>query len=311
MRLVCIILLVLYSLLALGQTAEQYHDKAMKQIDKGNYQAALKNAEMALQKDTTQARYYQLMVLALLGNQRLGSAMGMCDHAIDVYPDSLELYFMKAKILDRSAEFRNAIKVYDEALQYAVSDTQLYRIYNRRAETKRHMRDFESSYADLMLAYQIDSTGHSVLVNLGNVLDDMGRVEESLVYYLKDIELRPNKYESYMNVGFTLQRQGYHNRAIEFFNKSLELNDKAAYIYNNRGYSKLMLGDVKGAMKDVERSIEMSPANAYAYRNRGLIYLRMNELENACIDFQIATELKFKIRYGDEVEDLMKQYCGR
>ena len=49
--------------------------------------------------------------------------------------------------------------------------------------------------------------------------------------------------------------------------------------------------------------------NAYAYRNRALVYFALDLEKEACKDLSIAEYYGFKLRYGNEVENLIKDRC--
>jgi tetratricopeptide (TPR) repeat protein len=71
------------------------------------------------------------------------------------------------------------------------------------------------------------------------------------------------------------------------------------------------LNDLKGALDDVNHSLQLYPQNSYAYKNRALIFIAMKQYSKACADLQIAIQLGFTQMYGDEVKNLLEQYCTR
>jgi|GEM_PF-2024853 len=140
------------------------------------------------------------------------------------------------------------------------------------------------------------------------------RHQEALADYNKVTQLNPRFPDAYLNRAFYVKEKlGDLRGAIEDYNRYIELNkDKnVAFAYNNRGYVKLQLNDFAGAIQDIQKSIELNPNNPYAFRNRALVNIKTNKLDSACRDLQRAIDLGFTKNYGDEVEDLMKEYCNR
>ena len=208
-------------------------------------------------------------------------------------------------------EFELASDDYEVALGLSTTDTMKYHILTNRSVLKSAVRNFQGAYDDLIQAYRWDTTNVAVLVNLGSACDELGKSDESVMYLMKAIEQDSTCYLAYINLGFHYQTKGEHQLAIDFFDKSLSIEENDPVSLNNRSYSKLQLGDVDGAMEDVSASLKGYPENSYAYRNRALIYLRMNKKNKACADLETAVEKGFTEEYGNEVEKLLKEHCGK
>ena len=100
---------------------------------------------------------------------------------------------------------------------------------------------------------------------MGIVLNQQGKLEESIDAYNKALSLKPNYAKAYNNMAITLQDQGKHEEAIEAYNKAIE------------GFSK---------------DISIKPDYAEAYRNLGIALKDQGKLEEAIEAFNKAISIK-------------------
>ena len=59
--------------------------------------------------------------------------------------------------------------------------------------------------------------------NMGNALQEQGKLEEAIEAYNKALAIKPDYAEAYYNMGITLQEQGKLEEAIEAYNKALAI----------------------------------------------------------------------------------------
>ena len=76
-----------------------------------------------------------------------------------------------------------------------------------------------------------------------------------------------------------------------------------------RGYSKYKLKDFQGAISDINQSIKKDATNSYAYKNLALVCIALDSLEPVCGHLEKAASLGYKDKYGDDVEDLINEWC--
>lgn len=307
------ILFAVIGLTAFGQTktAKEYYEASREAQKNEDWNMALTNIQKAILLDGTQIEYYHWKGYYQEKLEEFSDAFKTYCEAIQLFPKEPRGYMDRAIVLVNVMEYELASDDYEVALGLATKDTVKYDILLSRSAMKSAQRNFSGAYDDLLQVYHWDSTNVGALINLGAVVDELGRPEDSRKYLLKAIEQDSTCGFAYINLGYSYQNSGDHQKAIHFFNKSLELVPNDPYGLNNRSYSKLQLGDTEGAMQDVNASLSEYPDNAYAYRNRALIYLKMGKKGKACSDLDEALEKKFTELYGDEVQKLQKEHCGK
>lgn len=215
-------------------------------MNKKNYESALKAVTKALEKDSTQVKYYLLKAVALEDLEKYPEALAVFSDAIRVDASSPEVYFGRGDIYLKGELFDLAIKDYSSALQYCETDSLKVVALNNRAAAILSQREFKGAYVDLNRAYALDSTSLITLINLGMVCDEVGKGDETIFYLLKAVEIDSTFFGAYTNLGFKYQDMKEFEKSISYFDKALACNPKDFFSLNNRGYSKLKLGDLKG-----------------------------------------------------------------
>lgn len=231
--------------------------------------------------------------------------------AISLNPKAAEPYHRRAILMMAMRYHEEAIIDNTMALDLATNDTLRMYSYSNRGNCKQQKRDFQGAYEDYSRAYLYDTSSIAIMNNLATVLDELGRVDESLQYLHKIIRLQPDFIGGYVNMGFQYTRLKRYKEAIQYFDKALTIEKDEPLTLNNRGLARYHLKDYKGALADINKSISLYPANSYAFKNRALVYLALNQKEKACPDLTKASELGFTVTYGSEVDELLKKHCSK
>ena len=94
---------------------------------------------------------------------------------------------------------------------------------------------------------------------LANALSRTGQKEESLPYYLKCAELRPEDAIGFFNLGLAYFESEQLDESNAAFEKSLSLDPALADAYYMLGGLHLRRQDVDGAREAYEKFLEMAP----------------------------------------------------
>lgn len=104
---------------------------------------------------------------------------------------------------------------------------------------------------------------------------------------------------------------GAHQRAIADYDKAIKLDKNHGYAFNNRGWSRYKLGNVEAGLRDIRLAGRKNPSNAMVDRNLGVIAHEQGKTQLACTLWRQAIDKDFTIRFGNEVEELVRQHCGK
>ena len=116
---------------------------------------------------------------------------------------------------------------------------------------------------------------------LGALLNQTGRVIESLPVLQKSVKLMPNDAEAHNNLGNTLKKLGRLEEAEASFRQSIALKPDYAEAYFNLGGTLDKLGRLEEAEASFRQSIALKPDYAEAHSNLGVINRKKGKLEEA------------------------------
>jgi tetratricopeptide (TPR) repeat protein len=260
---------------------------------------------------TKSVKEYQEETEILWDKKKYVEAFKIITDAIKQYPDTFDLYNQRGNMFSAAQMHEDAIMDFSIAINKSKNASNKYKsnLYSNIGASRMNIRDFDLSYKDIKYAILLDSTNTAAYVNLSALCSMTNKPEEAISSLLVVVKLDSTYAPAYTNLGFTYLTQKEYKKAIYYLDKSIQLLPDEGFAYSNRSFCKMKLGDLKGAMTDIETSIKLNPVNSYAYKNRALIKIENKNIKGACVDLNKALELKYTERYGNEVENLLKEYC--
>ena len=117
--------------------------------------------------------------------------------------------------------------------------------------------------------------------NVGVTLRALGRLEESAESYRKAIQLKPHYTEAFQNLGVTLQEMNRLEDAAASYRQAADLEPDNAEARSNLGVALQGLGKFEEAKESIEQSISLSPDNARSHYNLGNVCNQMGKLTDA------------------------------
>jgi tetratricopeptide (TPR) repeat protein len=128
--------------------------------------------------------------------------------------------------------------------------------------------------------------------NRGNVLELLGRFEESLADFDRAIALAPNLADTYANRAAILRNLGRPEEALASCDEAIRLAPDAAEAHNNRGSTLHDLGRFQEALSSFDRAIALKQDLLQAHTNRGSVLRDLGRLDDAlaCCDAVIAVQ---------------------
>jgi tetratricopeptide (TPR) repeat protein len=294
-----------------SQTVDSLFTLARKKVTEKKYEEALTFYTKIWEKDSLNFDLYMERGIVHYELQDGQKAHDDFTKAAAIKPESSEPYHRRAILFLALRYNEEAILDNTRALDLATDDTIRMISYMNRGNAKQQKRDFQGAYEDYSRGYLYDTSDVTILNNMATVLDELGRVDESLQYLRKVIQMKPDFIAGYVNLGFQFTKLKRYKEAIQYFDKALTIEKDEPLTLNNRGLARYYLKDYKGAMADINKSILVYPTNSYAFKNRALVYLALRQNDKACIDLEKAKELGFEEAYGTEVEELTKTHCKK
>jgi predicted TPR repeat methyltransferase len=100
--------------------------------------------------------------------------------------------------------------------------------------------------------------------NLGNILREVGRLEEAEAAYRKVLAFAPEHPSTLVNLGIILREKGQLEKALEVLEKALELEPENAAAYHNLGNVYRRLDRIDDAVRAFRRAGELSTTDEKA-----------------------------------------------
>ncbi|MCS7316443.1 MAG: tetratricopeptide repeat-containing glycosyltransferase family protein [Bryobacterales bacterium] len=122
--------------------------------------------------------------------------------------------------------------------------------------------------------------------NLGNVMQELGRLEESLLCYEEALRLAPDYFEALVNRGNALNKLDRFPEAICCYLEAQRLrpDDPSAYVNLARALVEESL--LEDALACADQALRLDPENAQAHAVRALAWLLAGDLERGFAEYE-------------------------
>ncbi|MEC9228429.1 MAG: tetratricopeptide repeat protein [Verrucomicrobiota bacterium] len=139
---------------------------------------------------------------------------------------------------------------------------------------------------------------------LGAVLQQTGRVTESLTAMRKSVNLALRDAEAHNNLALTLQKLGRLDEALASHRQAIALDADFAEAHNNLGITLRELGKLDEAEAGYKKAIALKPDYPEAHSNLGVALKELGKLDEAEASCKKAIALKH--RYAEAHSELGK-----
>jgi protein O-GlcNAc transferase len=155
-------------------------------------------------------------------------------------------------------------------------------IYKQILETQTDNEDQKTSLGDLF---------YSIVLNLGDVLQNQGKSKEAIKVYQQALIFDPNFAEAHNNLGNIFQEQGKLEAAVECYQQALKIKPGLDHIHNNLG-NILKRYNLEAAIQSYQQAIKVNPDCIDAHYNLGSALNEQNQLEAAVVAYQQALNIQ-------------------
>jgi len=294
---------------AAGEDTMQMKKNAINFFIQKKYDEAIELYTKIINVDGKRADAIEMRGLAYNNLSEYKKALADYNMAIKLVPDNAIYYYNRGYFYYQLGMQDNAVEDYSRAIPYAAKILSGATLYISRSNIKYYKHDVDGALDDLRTILKEDSTNYVALIDISADLGELKKYDESIAYLEVALRHYPEDYAVYTNLAQHYVTINNFKYAVELNNKAIILKPTEPYAYNNRGFAKYKLNDLKGALADINKSLELYPANSYAYKNRALIYIALKKTDLACIDLKDALKNGFTATYGNEVNELIAQYC--
>lgn len=207
---------------------------------------------------------------------------------IDLEPNFLEAYSFLASILINVKEYEAAISVSKKNLEI---DPESIIAYRKMAQVYIARKNYKGALKQYLEALQIKPDDIELLYDVAHFFKASGKLEESISYANKIIEIDPNVAKAYDMLGLAYSMENNMILAEQNFKKAIKLAPKSIS-QNNIGFLYLQNKNLKKAIHHFNIAIlnDQGPDLARAYHNLGMAHFFNGEEEIAFEKFRFAID---------------------
>lgn len=163
----------------------------------------------------------QYLILSLLALGQGDKAVSALQNWIRKTPEDAELHYLLASCFLQQQDYPATIKASGDALRLRPN---MSKALMMRGFAHFESSDAQSALADFEAARALEPQNTGVLLNIGSVLNDLYRFDESAETFRKAVRIAPNDAELRQNLGTVLMEQGQFDEAREQFRATLNLD---------------------------------------------------------------------------------------
>jgi tetratricopeptide (TPR) repeat protein len=108
-----------------------------------------------------------------------------------------------------------------------------------------HLRQFGRAEELYRRATEADPGYVLAYFDLGNVLDELGRLDESIAAYLKAVTLSPRYADAHYNLALAYERTGQNRQALRHWHAYIKLDNRGPWADHARGQIRKLLSREK------------------------------------------------------------------
>lgn len=169
-------------------------------------------------------------------------------------------------------KFAEAQEIYDQVL---TRFPRFVPVLHMSGVLYAQLGDFKQAVAFLERAARLDGKDFSLLNNLGNALNKLGRAADALPVFDRALALAPDTPQLHNNRGNALTMLERYDEAILSYQKALDLQPNYAEALCNQAFALAKANDHVKAHDQVNRALALEPNMALAHRVKGAIYVEV------------------------------------
>ncbi len=157
--------------------------------------------------------------------------------------------------------------------------------------TQRQLGYWRNSETLFRHALEVTQNNYFAHNNLGDALEEKGRMDEAISQFQEAIRLNPGFANVRYNLGTTLLKLGQTDAAIGQLQEAVRLNPDFAKAHYNLGHAFLRKNQIDEAIRQFQEAIRLNPDYAEAHNNLGTALGMKGQIDEAIGQFQEAIRL--------------------
>lgn len=205
---------------------------------------------------------------------------------VEQYPNSGPSWNLLG--ISLQAQGKEALSAIQKAVELLPDDAV---VHGNLGNVLRDLGKLDDAMTSYRRALEINPNLAGVHSNLGNVLRDLGQTDDAVAYYRRALEISPDFAEAYNNLGAALQAQGKPDEAVESLRQALKINPDYAEAHSNLSVSLKALNLLGDSARSARRALEIKPDFMEAHSHLGNTLQALMQLDEAIAHYQQALKI--------------------
>ena len=150
----------------------------------------------------------------------------------------------------------------------------------------------DDAVASYLKATNINPDDANVHNNLGNTLQEQGKLDDAVASYYQALAIKSDYAEVHYNLGIALKVQGKMHDAVASYRKAIAIKSDYAEAHNNLGLAFKELGKLDDAVASYLKALVIKPDYADAHNNLGNGFQEQGKLDDAAAHYRKALVIK-------------------
>ena len=228
-------------------------------------------------------------IKSYLAKGQWNTVIAVCNEAIALEPELVELYSLLAKAYSHQGQLTEAIATYEKLLNSSLNQAEIQAelgiLYSKQEKLTQ-----ATHYYRQALALKPDWA--ELQYNLAVVLHQLGRWSEAIAAYERALVIKPDYAAVYFNLGVLHDRRGELDIAIANYYQAIELQSDFIRAYSNLGSTFAKQKKYPQAIEILQQGLKLNPTWATLHNNLGQVYWFNQEPEKAISSFEYAIMLE-------------------
>ena len=255
----------------------------------GNFDESLKYLNKAIELNPNYAEALINRGLIYQNQEDKVNALRDLENAYKKKPHIKQIWNLVLSLKMQAKEFESTIALAEEMIEIDPLDE---KIIATKALCYHHIKNYDQALIFYNKSLSIKPDYAEAFNNIGNTLQEQGKLKEAIETYNKAISIKPDYAEAFNNIGNTLQKQGKLEEAVEAYNKALSIKPDYAEVFNNMGIAFREQGKLEEAIEAYKKTLSLQPDHAEAYNHMGIAFYEQGKLEEAIEAYSKAISIK-------------------
>lgn len=210
-------------------------------------------------------------LIQLLNQGHLGMAEQKAKALIAQHPREFILHHVLSLALDQQQKYAEAAISYQAAIQIQPNTPDLYFNLGIVYTQLDQLQDAEQAYRK---AIQLQPGFFEAHGNLGTLLQRQGNLDGAIECYTTGLRIQPQDARGHFNLGTVLRDKGLLDEAVKHYQQAIQLFPNYSDAYNNLGETYRDLGNMPAAIQQYQQALSLNPQHAHAnYNMAEFLYL--------------------------------------